>query len=330
MSQYKTGTVTVTNASATVTGVGTSWLTEVIPNNLFILSGMFVTQDDKVAYTVAGVVNDTTIQLSAPYAGANYVGQDYVIHRGFGANGLPILQDGDLETAPIFNLLSNVSTDVAALGTAAFKNIQTHPTDNAPSDLVLLNGSWNLGTHFPDESASDLDDIIATQFSYVLSGTTNAPIVEVGTMITSAISPTNTIQDWIGRDSLRRFIRSQASGVWSAWAEQGISIPSSIVLEGDNSQVVAKGFGRDISTVKFYISSKVATTLTNAVTSGQFNVLYADYNLVTGGGSVTVSVDTTLSSKSETVLTAAGLSGVSLGDVFFLAAGVNGSTITIT
>lgn len=94
MSQYRTGTVSVTNGSATVTGSGTSWLAEVAANDWFVVSG--------VKYEVSGVASDTSLTLTANYGGTTGSGLSYVIHRDF-VDGFPLMQDGDLETVTLFN-----------------------------------------------------------------------------------------------------------------------------------------------------------------------------------------------------------------------------------
>ena len=68
MSQYKTGTATVTNGSATVTGTNTLWLANVTAGDSFTVAG------DAVMYDVASVDSDTQITLSVAYAGATASG----------------------------------------------------------------------------------------------------------------------------------------------------------------------------------------------------------------------------------------------------------------
>lgn len=110
MSQYKIGTVTVTNASATVTGSGTLWVANVAINDWFIV--------DSVVYVVSGITNDTTLTLTAPYGGTTLIGITYVLHRDFAANGSPLMSEGDIETATVFNSL------VGALGASDYTNAQ--------------------------------------------------------------------------------------------------------------------------------------------------------------------------------------------------------------
>ena len=97
MSQYKTGTATVTNGSATVTGTNTLWLANVTAGNSFTVAG------DGVMYDVASVDSDTQITLSAPYAGTTASGVVYAIGTGFIVpDSFPEMSQGDIETATIF------------------------------------------------------------------------------------------------------------------------------------------------------------------------------------------------------------------------------------
>ena len=96
MSQYKTGTVTVTNNSATVTGSGTLWLANVTASDSFTIAG------DGVLYDVASVDTDTQITLSVNYAGVTAAGVVYTIARDFTSpDNFPELTTGDIETPTI-------------------------------------------------------------------------------------------------------------------------------------------------------------------------------------------------------------------------------------
>jgi len=97
MSQYKTGTATVTNGSATVTGSGTLWLANVTAGDSFTVAG------DGVMYYVASVDSDTQITLSVAYAGTTASGVVYAIGTGFTVpDSFPEMSQGDIETATIF------------------------------------------------------------------------------------------------------------------------------------------------------------------------------------------------------------------------------------
>ena len=97
MSQYKTGTASVTNNSATVTGTNTLWLANVTAGDSFTVAG------DGVMYDVASVDSDTQITLSVAYAGVTASGVVYAIGTGFTVpDSFPEMSQGDIETATIF------------------------------------------------------------------------------------------------------------------------------------------------------------------------------------------------------------------------------------
>ena len=103
MTQIKSGTVTVTNGSATVTGSGTSWLGNVSAGDYFIVRESSGIVGRSVVYEVAGVASDTSLSLTAPWAGDTASDVAYVVHIDFQPSGLPKMLPGDLESAPIFN-----------------------------------------------------------------------------------------------------------------------------------------------------------------------------------------------------------------------------------
>ncbi len=88
--QYSEGSVNVTLDSPTVTGVGTAWSGTINVGDCFMVSGVLV------PYTVASVVDDDEITLSAPWAGATTTGVSYFITRGFTLNyKFPEIYGGD-------------------------------------------------------------------------------------------------------------------------------------------------------------------------------------------------------------------------------------------
>lgn len=76
-SSYTTGTVTATAASATITGLGTSWLANVTPGDTFTMTG------DTNTYTVFTVNSDTSLVLYQKVSAA-LSGVAHSISRQFG------------------------------------------------------------------------------------------------------------------------------------------------------------------------------------------------------------------------------------------------------
>ncbi len=94
MAQYITGTVAVTNGSATITGTGTEWTTLSTP-----LSFKLDT-DGAPVYQVGSIGSDTSITLSSNYAGSTASGEDYQLVSDFSANyGFPLPTQGMSDSA---------------------------------------------------------------------------------------------------------------------------------------------------------------------------------------------------------------------------------------
>jgi len=77
---YTTGTVSVTNSSATVTGSGTSWTGNVSAGDKF---GVGSTDPNEITtwYTIQSVDSDTQITLASNYQGPTASGQSYCIRK---------------------------------------------------------------------------------------------------------------------------------------------------------------------------------------------------------------------------------------------------------
>ena len=74
---YRQGTVTVTNGSASITGVNTDWLTALIA----VAIGDIFTVDSKTWYEIVSVSTDTGIALDRNFEGATVAGVNYAIIR---------------------------------------------------------------------------------------------------------------------------------------------------------------------------------------------------------------------------------------------------------
>lgn len=109
MSQYREGTVDVTNASAVVVGVATEWLANVSINDLFSVT---VAGED-VLYTIASVDTDLQITLSIPFPGTTDTGLTYAILRDFSTNGYPLMNLSDIFLPQIFNdAMAQIDSDI--------------------------------------------------------------------------------------------------------------------------------------------------------------------------------------------------------------------------
>ena len=136
MSQYKTGTASVTNGSPTVTGTNTLWLANVTAGDSFTVAG------DGVMYDVGSVDSDTQITLSAPYAGTTASGAVYAIGTGFTVpDSFPEMSQGDIETATIFtramrgiqSRFSGVVSDISGKAAIAVTDGLSYPNTTMAS-----------------------------------------------------------------------------------------------------------------------------------------------------------------------------------------------------
>lgn len=105
MAWYKTGTVSVSNGSTTVTGSGTAWVVNTAAGEaIYLPDGRF--------YEIASVNSDTQLTLAAPYGGTSVSSQPYTI--------LPsqsFIRDLANQAAA---LLNNYSTIASTTGQGAF------------------------------------------------------------------------------------------------------------------------------------------------------------------------------------------------------------------
>ncbi|MBP7339645.1 LamG-like jellyroll fold domain-containing protein [Niveispirillum sp.] len=98
MSQYRTGTVSVTFGQTAVTGVGTTWAANVTVGDMLLIG------EGGPAAFVGAVVSDTALTLESAWPGASAAGVPYAIHRDFEpTTGAPLLSPGDMATVTAYN-----------------------------------------------------------------------------------------------------------------------------------------------------------------------------------------------------------------------------------
>ena len=175
MSQYKTGTATVTNGSATVTGTNTLWLANVTAGDSFTVAG------DGVMYDVASVDSDTQITLSVAYAGVTASGVVYAIGTGFTVpDNFPEMSQGDIETATIF--------------TRAMRGIQ-----GKFSALVSdISGKADQATTYTETEVDTLLDDKADISGQTFTGDIEAPKItaSTGILFGTDTAAANTLDDY--------------------------------------------------------------------------------------------------------------------------------------
>ena len=104
-----TGTITVTNGSASVTGSGTLFATNFCgPDDLLIVDGL--------NYVIKSVTSDTALTLTRPYAGTTASGKTYEIIRTTGEKALNELAQKVAELVNKYGTTVNSITDTPGAG----------------------------------------------------------------------------------------------------------------------------------------------------------------------------------------------------------------------
>lgn len=122
---YRVGTVAVTNASAAVTGTGTTWTSQVKPGDWFTLDGTRMAE-------VLSVASNTSLTLTTVWGGSTASGQAYSIAR----------------VSPLWSDASAVAIKLAEY----FDALALFPTPAAPDALKLLRANA-LGTAYEFSAA---------------------------------------------------------------------------------------------------------------------------------------------------------------------------------
>jgi hypothetical protein len=119
MAQYRTGTVTVTTNSATIFGLGTAWKTAgIAPGHWFTV------RDEGITYTVAAVLAEDQIVLSAAYQGVSKSGVFYLLHTDFTPRGYAVPGPNDVEATmivrrAIYDIDSDITRNLGSGGGGA-------------------------------------------------------------------------------------------------------------------------------------------------------------------------------------------------------------------
>jgi hypothetical protein len=183
MSQYKAYTVSVTKGSPTVTGSLTEFVANVSPGDAFLIAG------ETAPYTVAAIVSDTELTLTAPYAGDDQSGVNYRITRDFTTNyGLAEISKGDADWMTILNVETVRKIDTA------LANFEVRQTTEGVRVYATL-----------AEAQADLANIPANTLVWINA---DAAATNSGhwAKINGALVQSNFNRDWI--DQLQYFFRT--------------------------------------------------------------------------------------------------------------------------
>ena len=156
MSWYRTGTVSVTNGSNTVTGVGTLWTSAVNAGDAFAIVDANLNPTG-AWYEVVSVTNNTTLMLRQSYAGTTGSNKQYCV----------------------FNLVGNMTTPSFAqrLATffASFQSLINKPTTTpTASSIPIADSSGKIADGW-------IPAKVARLASPTFTGTPTAPTAPSGT-----------------------------------------------------------------------------------------------------------------------------------------------------
>lgn len=252
---YQTGTIDVTNGSATVPGTGTAFSANVQ------IGDALHAPDGKI-YEIVSIVSDTILTISPVYLGANQAAQDFVVQptRGWtkrvldaldtsntgvesmlsgpGAGKFPngtLAQPGVRFTADEDTGLRRVGSNSVALvaggvdqvsmvgGVASGAAVQSSATDATTGKLLTV-GAFGLGSigaaPFSDANSETTSGNYAAADSSAVSNFpsafTNGPC---SLLVIAGYNANNLTQIATSQNEFGTFIRKYRSNSWGSWCE---------------------------------------------------------------------------------------------------------------
>lgn len=241
MPWYRSGTVSCTQNSATVTGSGTAFAANTRVGDAF-------RGPDGNWYEVANVASDTVLSILPPYQGASVATGTYSLApmQGYLKDSADALRGlvnkfGTLASAPSINALSTLAGAAGSIPyfTAADQMALTKLTTSATDSTVgriLKVGDFGLGSSGP--SVSDCNSITATGEYLTQSTTTNVPYGQ-GTADGQGYlfheqhsNSAYAAQTWRALNYVWEYHRTRVAGTWSAWTR----VVSQALMLGSVSQ----------------------------------------------------------------------------------------------
>jgi hypothetical protein len=219
MAWYKTGTISVTNGSATVTGSGTAWIA-----NAAIGEALYA--PDGRLYEITNIASDTSMTITPAYLGTTQSGQTYTI-----VPSQSYIRDLAAQAA---DLVNNYSTIANTIGQGKFP-------DGELSDLGFKFAD-DLDTGFYRSGTNEVTFVAGgvAQFKYNASGVsfvTGGTLVgttATQTLTNKTISADNNTLSGIAASS---FVLSNASGNIDGSAAQK-AIPTGVVVGTTDTQTL--------------------------------------------------------------------------------------------
>lgn len=162
MPWYRTGTVSVTNGSTTVTGSGTNWIDGAAVGEAFI-------GPDAKVYEIASIASATQITLATPYQGTTQTGQSYQI-----VPSQSYIRDLAAQAA---TLVSSYGTAMTSAGQGAFGD----GTVSAP------------GVRFTADGDTGLRRVGTNSIAVVAGGADRLTVDTAGASVTGNLSVSGTL-----------------------------------------------------------------------------------------------------------------------------------------
>ena len=149
---YSTGTVSVTNGSATVTVTGGT-------TDDWSVGDIFATADFDVPYVIGSVDSSSEVTLSAAYGGTTGAAKAYQVTRDFTTNGIPLVNRGDAQPWAVltqaFNKVASLISGLsAAAATLAGKVL---PAGGTTGQLLAKSSATDYATEWVDPPTNALD-----------------------------------------------------------------------------------------------------------------------------------------------------------------------------
>lgn len=203
MAQYRTGTVSLINGSPTVTGTGTDWTALDLngPARLFMVSPA------GSLYYVDSVINDNELQLTAPWAGATINDVAYAIHTDFFPNGIPMLNENDVEVVTVYNeamriLSGNGGTLKVGRNLSDLSNKQVAFNEIRQTATVSSAGVVELATDSEAQSQAGSKVLTPANLSALEATTSRKGLVEKATTSEVVSGTANKYPDAAGLKSV--------------------------------------------------------------------------------------------------------------------------------
>lgn len=267
---YRDGTVSVTSGSKAIIGVGTAWLSQVLPGDLFYLADANGNLTS-VPAEVDTVGSDTAINLKAIWPGSTVSGVKYGIVRHFN-NTLP----ADL-SARLSKLIANYQITVDQFITLLTSSSQATITGLDGNNYTVL-GLLGYANQVPDHNASDAAHGMTATGKAVLQAATAAAArtaigVDAAGTAASAVTAHNSDANAHGTPEQRR-------------NALGLNNHQLVSVDGDGRQIIGGG-----SPIGFDLTLNQA-----AATGGKGLLIYTEGGVF--GGYVTIGV---VDAKSATI-----------------------------